>query len=155
MSKYRLRHQPRRIRTARRFLIFRQTLDVDSAAAYVGVHGTGYTALQYRPSKGALTQEVAFDPDDPTSIPAQSRTDSLIDPLAHLPAPKTVRLEKRGDTITLFVSMKGEPLHRTGASIKLHFCGAVLCRAGRCFSSNGQLEKAVFKHVELKPLNSK
>jgi hypothetical protein len=136
-------------------LIFRQTLDVDSAAAYVGVHGTGYTALQYRPSKGALTQEVAFDPDAPTSIPTQSRTDSLIDPLAHLPAPKIVRLEKRGDTITLFVSMKGEPLHRTGASIKLHFAEPFYVGLGVASHQNGQLEKAVFKHVELKRANSK
>jgi TolB protein len=96
------------------------TAGQDSATAYVAVHGSGYAALQYRPSKGALTQEIAFDPEAPNSNPTQSRAASLTHSI-NLTVPKTVRLEKRGDTITLFVSMKGEPLHPTGASIKLHF----------------------------------
>jgi hypothetical protein len=58
-------------------VMFRQTLDVDSATAYVAVHGSGYTALQYRPGKGALTQEIAFDPDSPNSNPTESRAASL------------------------------------------------------------------------------
>jgi catechol 2,3-dioxygenase-like lactoylglutathione lyase family enzyme len=135
-------------------VMFRQTLDVDSATAYVAVHGSGYTALQYRPSKGALTQEIAFDPDSPNSTPTQSRSASLADPHTHVAAPKTVRLEKRGDTITLFVSMKGEPLHPTGASIKLHFDEPLYVGLGVASHQDGQLEKAAFSHVELKPLNA-
>jgi len=135
-------------------LIFRQTLDVDSAAAYVGVHGTGYTALQYRPSKDAITQDAAFDPDSPTSIPTQSRVKSLSDPGAHLVAPKAVRLEKRGDTFTLFVSMKGEPLHQTADSIKVHFEEPFYVGLGLASHQNGLPEKATFSNVELKPLNA-
>jgi catechol 2,3-dioxygenase-like lactoylglutathione lyase family enzyme len=135
-------------------VMFRQTLDADSATAYAAVHGSGYTALQYRPSKGALTQEIAFDPDSPNSIPAQSRAASLADPRIHVAAPKIVRLEKRGDTITLFVSMKGEPLHPTGASIKLHFAEPYYVGLGAASHQDGQLEKALFSHVELKPLNA-
>ena len=135
-------------------VMFRQTLDADSATAYAAVHGSGYTALQYRPSKGALTQEIAFDPDSPDSNPTQSRAASLADPGTHVAAPKTVRLVKRGDTITLFVSMKGEPLHPTGASIKLHFEEPFYVGLGVASHEDGQLEKAVFSHVELKPLNA-
>jgi catechol 2,3-dioxygenase-like lactoylglutathione lyase family enzyme len=135
-------------------VMFRQTLDEDSATAYVAVHASGYTALQYRPSKGALTQEIAFDPDSPNSNPTESRAASLADPRTHVAAPKIVRLEKRGDTITLFASMKGEPLHPTGASIKLHFEEPFYVGLGVASHQDGQLEKAVFSHVELKPLNA-
>jgi catechol 2,3-dioxygenase-like lactoylglutathione lyase family enzyme len=133
-------------------VMFRQTLDVDSATAYVAVHGSGYTALQYRPSKGALTQEIAFDPEAPNSNPTQSRAASLA--RMHVAAPKIVRLEKRGDTITLFVSMNGEPLHPTGALIKLHFEEPFYVGLGVASHQDGQLEKAAFSHVELKPLNA-
>src|SRR5258708_15333093 len=135
-------------------VMFRQTLDVDSATAYVAVHGSGYTALQDRPSQGALTQEIAFEPEFPNSNPTQSRSASLADPGTHVAAPKIVRLEKRGDTITLLVSMKGEPLRPTGASIKLHFEEPFYVGLGVASHQDGQLEKAVFSHVELKPLNA-
>ena len=102
----------------------------DSMYADVAVHGSGETALQYRRNKGDTTQDIAFD----------------------LGAPRTVRLEKRGDTITLFVSMKGEPLHQAGASIKLHFAEPFYVGLGVCAHQDGAVEKATFSHVELKPL---
>ena len=111
-------------------LMFRQTLDPDSMYADVAVHGSGETALQYRRNKGDTTQDIAFD----------------------LGAPKTVRLEKRGDTITLFVSMKGEPLHQAGASIKLHFAEPFYAGLGVCAHQDGAVETATFRHVELRPL---
>ncbi len=111
-------------------IIFRQTLDPDSMYADVAVHGNGETALQYRRNQGDTTQEIAFD----------------------LGAPKTVRLEKRGDTITLFVSMKGEPLHEAGASIRLHFAEPFYAGLGVCAHQDGAMEKATFAHVELKVL---
>ena len=113
-------------------VIFRQTLEPDSMYADVAVHGSGETALQYRRNKGDTTQDIAFD----------------------LGAPKTVRLEKRGDTITLFVSMKGEPLHQAGASIKLHFAEPFYAGLGVCAHQDGAVEKATFSHVELKPLTA-
>jgi len=72
----------------------------------------------------------------------------------HVAAPKIVRLEKRGDTITLFVSMNEEPLHPTDASIKLHFEEPFYVGLGVASHQDGQLEKAAFSHVELKPLNA-
>jgi TolB protein len=113
-------------------LMFRQTLDADAMYADAAVHGSGETALQYRRTKGDTTQDIAFD----------------------LGAPKTMRLEKRGDTITLFVSMKGEPLHQAGASIKLHFAEPFYAGIGVCAHQEGAVEKATFSHVELKRLQT-
>jgi len=113
------------------FLMFRQTLDADSMYADVVVHGSGETALQYRHAKGDTTQDISFDLGG---------------------APRTVRLEKRGDTITLFVSVKGEPLHPVGAATKLHFAEPFYVGLGVCSHRDGALETAAFSHVELKPL---
>jgi TolB protein len=114
------------------FVMFRQSLDPDSMYADAAVHNSGETALQYRHDKGNTTQDIFFD----------------------LGAPRTVRLEKRGDTITLFVSMKGEPLHQSGASIKLHFAEPFYAGLGVCSHRDGALESATFSHVELKPLTA-
>lgn len=113
-------------------LIFRQSLDADSMYADVAVHGNGETALQYRRNKGDQTQDIAFN----------------------LGAPKTVRLEKRGDTITLFVSVKGEPLHQAGASIKLHFAEPFYAGLGVCSHQDGAVEQATFSGVALTPLTA-
>jgi hypothetical protein len=114
------------------FLMFRQSLDPGSMYADVAVHGSGETALQYRRNQGDTTQDIAFD----------------------LGAAKTVRLEKRGDTITLFVSLKGEPLHQYGASVKLHFAEPFYAGLGVCSHIDGAWEKAAFSHVQLTPLVS-
>ncbi len=111
------------------FLIFRQSLEPDSMYADAAVHGNGETALQYRRKQGDTTQDIAFD----------------------LGAPRTVRLEKRGDTITLFVSMKDEPLHQAGASVKLHFAEPFYAGLGVCAHQDGAVEIATFSHVELTP----
>lgn len=113
-------------------LIFRESLDPDAMYADVAVHGNGETALQYRRNQGDTTQDIAFD----------------------LGAPKTVRLEKRGDIITLFVSMKGEPLHQAGASIRLHFAEPFYAGLGVCAHQDGAVEQATFAHVALTPLSA-
>lgn len=111
-------------------LMFRQTLDADGAYADAALHGSGETALQYRGAKGATTQDIAFN----------------------IGAPKRLRLEKRGDTITLFLSMNGEPLHQTGASIKMHFDGPFYAGIGVCSHNKDAVERATFANVELQPL---
>jgi TolB protein len=111
-------------------LMFRQSLDADAVYADAAQHGSGLTALQYRTAKGASTQDIELN----------------------LESPKRLRLEKRGDTITIFVSMNGEPLHQVGASIKLHFDGPFYVGLGLCSHNASVVEKAVFSNVELKTL---
>ncbi len=111
-------------------LMFRQTLDPDSIYADAAIHGSGLTALQYRRDKGDTTQDIEFD----------------------IGPPQRLRLEKRGDTITLFLSMHGEPLHQAGASIKLHFDGPFYAGLGVCSHNQHAVEPATFAQVELDPL---
>lgn len=49
-------------------LMFRQTLDADSAYADAALHGDGLTSLQYRPSAGNDTKEVRSDLKMPTRL---------------------------------------------------------------------------------------
>jgi hypothetical protein len=111
-------------------LMFRQTLDADGVYADAAQHGSGMTALQYRREKGATTQDIELNID----------------------SPRRVRLEMRGDTITMFLSMGSEPLHQVGASIKLHFDGPFYAGIGVCSHNKDVTEKATFANVELKAL---
>ena len=113
-------------------LIFRQSLDADSMYADAAVHGNGETALQYRRDKGDTTQDIAFD----------------------LGAPRTVRLEKRGDTITLFRQHEGRAAAPGGASVKLHFAEPFYAGLGVCAHQEGAVEKATFSRVGLTPLSA-
>jgi TolB protein len=111
-------------------LMFRQALDPDAVYADAALHGNGETALQYRTAPSATTQDIEFN-----SGP-----------------PKTLRLEKRRDTITLFISQHGEPMHQAGASINLAFDGPFYAGLGVCAHNKDAVERATFSAVELKPL---
>ena len=111
-------------------LMFRQTLDADGIYADVAQHGSGLTALQYRQARGATTQDIELD----------------------ISSPKRLRIEKRGDTITMFLSMGSEPIHQVGSSIKLHFREPFYVGLGVCSHDAKVTEKAVFSNVELKSL---
>jgi TolB protein len=111
-------------------LMFRQSLDPDSVYADAAQHGSGLTALQYRLAQGATTQDIELD----TS------------------SPKRLRLEKRGDTVTMFLSMGSEPLHQVGSSVKLHLHEPFYVGLGVCSHDVKVAEKAVFSNVELKAL---
>jgi hypothetical protein len=110
-------------------LMFRQTLD--PGGVYVGVssHGSGMTALQYRREHGANSEDIELNG----------------------PAPKTVRLEKRGDTFTMYLSMSGEPVHHVGASITLHLEEPFYVGLGAVSHNVNATEKVEFSHVTLQP----
>ncbi|MFZ0744504.1 MAG: hypothetical protein WAM85_08855 [Terracidiphilus sp.] len=111
-------------------LMFRQSLDADGVYADAAQHGSGLTALQYRRLNGATTQDIELN----------------------IASPHRLRLEKRGDTITMFLSMGDEPLHQVGASIKLHLDGPFYAGIGVCSHNADKAETATFSHVELNPL---
>jgi TolB protein len=111
-------------------LMFRQTLDAGGTYVDVGVHGSGLTALQYRRERGANTEDIEINT---TEV-------------------RTVRLEKRGDVFTLFVSTKGEPLHPLGASIKLHLREPFYVGLGAVSHDIDTTDKVEFSHVTLQPV---
>jgi TolB protein len=111
-------------------LIFRQSLDADSAYADAAQHGSGLTGLQFRMAKGDTTQSIELDIDSPVRV----------------------RLEKRGDTFTMFVSLHGEPLHPSGASIQLHLDPPFYAGIGLCSHDAKAVETATFSHLEYEQL---
>jgi len=112
-------------------LMFRQTLESGGVYADAAQHGSGMTALQYRRGDGATTQDIELNID----------------------SPRRLRIEKRGDVFTMFLSMGAEPLHQVGASIKLHLDGPFYAGLGVCSHNKNVVEKAVFSNVELTKLD--
>ena len=110
-------------------LMFRQTLDPGAAYVAVGAHGSGMTALQYRRARGDNTEDIELN----------------------IEAPQTVRIEKRGDVFTLYLSMKGEPLHPVGASVSLHLTEPFYVGLGALSHDTDTLDKVEFRHVKLEP----
>jgi hypothetical protein len=108
-------------------LMFRQSLDAGATYADVAVHGSGLMALQYRTERGANSQDVELN----------------------VEAPKTVRIEKRGDMITMFLSAHGEPLHQVGASVRLHLQEPFYVGLGAVSHDVDTTDKVEFSHVSL------
>ena len=108
-------------------LMIRQTLDADSAYADVALHGEGLTSLQYRDEKGATTHEVQ----------------------SNISAPRRLRIEKRGEYVYVSLAGPGEPLHFSGASIRVPISGSFYLGIGVCSHDKDVVEKAVFSNVEL------
>src|SRR5579863_2787998 len=111
-------------------LMFRQMLDADGVYVDAAQHGSGMTALQYRRERGATTQDIELN----------------------IESPRQIRLEKRGDTITMFLSNHGEPLHQVGASIKLHFEEPFYAGIGVCSHNKDVTETATFSGLKLEAL---
>jgi WD40 repeat protein len=111
-------------------LMIRQSLDGNSPAVDVAVHGVGLTSLQYRDAPGANTREVE----------------------SNISAPRTVRIEKRGDYFYAFVSGKDGKLTPAGASTKLALSGDFYIGIGVCAHDKDVVEKAVFSNVILEKL---
>ena len=108
-------------------LMFRQTLDADGMYVDAAQHGSGMTALQYRRQRSSTTQDIELN----------------------IESPRQIRLEKRGDTITMLLSNHGEPLHQVGASIKLHLEEPFYAGIGVCSHNKDVVEKATFSDVKL------
>jgi len=118
-------HNPHR----KAILIFRQSLDASSVYADAALHGVGLTALQFRRESAAMTEDLE---------------------LATTTAPRRLRIEKRGDTFTLFVAAQpGGPFHQVGASVQLHLAEPYYVGLGLCSHDPDKTEKAVFSHVSL------
>ena len=113
-------------------LLVRQSLDPNSAYADVAVHGVGLTALQYRETPGDTTHEIQSD----------------------ISAPARVRLEKRGDYISMWLAPAGGELKPAGGYQPVPFKGKYYVGLGVCAHDNKAIEQAVFSNVELKPVST-
>jgi hypothetical protein len=114
-------------------LVIRQNLDDDSQEAMIGEHGTGMIHLAWRPEKGALIQDMEY---------------RFGGALAGIKA-KRIGIEKHGDSIAIFVSLQGEPMHQFGPPITLHFDEPFYVGIGFCSHLPATPDTAVFSHVTL------
>ena len=108
-------------------LLVRQSLEPDSAYADAALHGDGLTSLQYRETAGARTYEIQ----------------------ANVSAPERLRIEKRGNYVSMSIARQGEALHPAGGSFRLPLTDPFYVGLGVCAHDGDALEKAVFTHVEL------
>ncbi len=107
-------------------LMVRQTLEADSPYADVALHGDGLTSLQFRPTTGAITQEIR------SPVTAAIR----------------IRIERRGEQFTIYAGKPGEELKSTGTAI-VALTDPVYVGLGVCSHNADNLETAVFSNVKL------
>ena len=117
-------------------LLIRQSLNTNAVYADAVLHGVGLTALQFRPEIDAATAGVELNFDKITD------------------APTRLRIEKRGDRFTMFLSFHGEPLHPAGATTTVHLDGPFYIGLGVCSHDKDASETAVFSNVVLESLSS-
>jgi TolB protein len=111
-------------------LMFRQSLDADSAYVDVALHANWMTSLQYREEKGAITHQIQ----------------------SNIAAPARLRLVKQGDYVYLWLADRGGEFKVTGASMRFSLQGTFYVGIGVCAHDKNAVEKAVFSNVDLKTL---
>ena len=114
-------------------LVIRQTLEDDSKEAMIGEHGVGMIHLAERAEKGAMMTDMQF------------RFGGMLGGVLA----KRIGLEKHGDSIAIFLSLKGEPMHQFGPPIALHFDGPFYVGIGFCSHLPDTSDTAVLSDVLL------
>ncbi|MGH9511173.1 MAG: TolB family protein [Terriglobales bacterium] len=112
-------------------LMFRQSLDPDSAYADIALHGIGLTSLQYRESAGDVTHEIQ----------------------SNISAPKRLRIVKRGDYVYMSLAKDGENLQVEGGWLPIPLQGSFYVGIGLCSHDKDAVEKAVFSNVSVETLS--
>jgi hypothetical protein len=113
-------------------LVIRQDLDDDSKEAMTALHGAGLIHLAGRPVKHGDIRE----------------TFRLKGPAAGA-VPERIGIEKKGDSFTLYVSLKGEPMHPEGPPMVLHFDGPFYAGIGFCSHLPDKSDAAVLSNLVL------
>ena len=124
-------------------LMIRQSLDDDSKTAVAALHGAGMVHLAWRaePNDRMIDMEFRVGARGQPGAPSP-------DTLVTLSA-KRIGIEKHGDEISLWVSLKGEPMHQFGPPIKLHFDAPFYVGIGFCSHQPTTVDTAVLSHVVL------
>ena len=114
-------------------LVIRQNLDDDAKEAMIGEHGVGMIHLAQRAERGAMMKDMQY---------------RFGGGLAGVKA-KRIGIEKRDDSIAIFVSLEGEPMHQFGPPIQLHFDGPFYVGIGFCSHLPDKVDSAVLSDVVL------
>jgi WD40 repeat protein len=113
-------------------LLIRQSLEPGSVYADIAFHAAGLTSLQYRDTSDGLTHEIQSD----------------------MSSPARMRLEKRGDYISMWLAAPGEDLKPAGGYLRIPFEGEFYVGLGVCAHNNKAIEQAVFSNVKLTPVST-
>jgi len=108
-------------------LIIRQSIDSDAVYADAALHGDGLTSLQWRDAKGGATHEVQ----------------------SMITGPARLRIEKRGNYVSMSIAAAGEPLHPAGGSARVEFTGDFYVGVGVSAHNTGRIETASFTDVSI------
>ncbi len=125
-------------------LMIRQSLDDDSKAAMVALHGEGMVHLAWRPERNVRVKDMEFRIGG-RGRPGGESPDSLVTISA-----RRIGIEKHGDEFALWVSLDGEPMHQFGPPIKLHFDEPFYVGIGFCSHLPTTVDTAVLGNVVLK-----
>ena len=106
--------------------IVRPNLDTDAPHVNASVHGDGLTSLQFRRTKGDVTQDMR----------------------AAIKAPDVIQLERKGDTYIMSVAHFGE-MFTTQETSGVALGDEVYAGLYVCSHNNSVVEKAVFRDVEI------
>jgi Tol biopolymer transport system component len=105
--------------------IVRPGLNADSPQVSAVVHGDGLTSLQFRRTKGTVTEEIR----------------------SKVTAPDVVQLERKGNTYVMAVARFGEPFVTEQVSVSLGddvYVGLFVCS-----HNNNVVEKATFRDIRI------
>jgi len=119
-------------------LVIRQGLGDDAKEAVVALHGGGLMHLAWRAAAGQMMTEMRVN------HRKDHTTDSLNVGLA-----KRIGIEKKGDILTVWISMHGEPMHRVGEPVQLHLDAPFCVGIGFCSHLPVTGDTAVLSHVVL------
>ena len=111
-------------------LMIRQSLASDAAYADAATHGDGLTSLQWRDAPGAVTHEVQ------SSVVRPSR----------------LRIEKRGDYVSMSVASGGEPWHPAGGAARVVLSGEYYVGLAVSAHNASRRETARFSRVAISTL---
>ena len=114
-------------------LVIRQGLDDDSAEAMVGEHGVGMTHLAWRDPRGAQMKDMSY------------RFGGTLTNIH----PKRIGIEKHGDSIAIFISLTGEPMHQFGPPITMHLTEPYYIGIGFCSHLPATVDTGVATDVSL------
>ncbi len=115
-------------------MVIRQDLDDDSKEIMVAEHGTGMVHLAERPEKNEIMSDMEY-----------RISGSALGPVM----PQRIGIEKRGDSVSLWVSVKGEPMHQFGPPMPIHFSGPFYVGIGFCSHYPVTIDSGQFSHVVL------
>jgi hypothetical protein len=124
-------------------LVIRQDLDDDSKEAVAALHGAGMIQLAQRPEKDVRVKDMEYRIGG-RGRPGGESPDSLVPVFA-----KRIGIEKHGDSIALWVSVEGEPMHQFGAPIEMHIDGPFYVGIGFCSHMPDKIDTAVLSKVVL------